>query len=122
MNLADLLRQSEEKKVYRQLEVELTDQTFDAPRSYGHATYRVVGGHAEWHTVRDAKKIYGFLNQENRWIFEYPGTKAGFCLAVVRLGGYSGMASRQLADILEPHRQRLMDIRGVPAEKSRQVT
>lgn len=93
-------------EIFRRMQEELKGKVFQLPRSYGHADYKVLGGHEEWHEVRDAIKFYGFLNDRGQWEFSY--SPDGFCLAAIRMGGYDGHPTITLKDMLEPYRQELL--------------
>lgn len=81
----------------------LLGREFDAPRRYGYARYLIVGGHREWHLHRGAQKIYAVHRPESgsRWAWEFDG-QHGFCLSVVRVGGYDGPPELpSLSDLLD---------------------
>jgi len=100
-NLMDhIIKAAELQRMFGEFnfEILLKDKEFQAPRSYGHAEYRIIGGHSEWKQVRDASKIYFFFRLDKT--FNFLGNQIKYdengipvrtvCLSVVRLGGYSG--------------------------------
>jgi len=102
----------QENLVYRQMELELVGKTFESPRGYGHATYEILGGHGAWKETQNAEKRYGYLNDKGEWVFDYNSGNC-FCLAVTKLGGYSGNPdpNKTLSVVLEAYRQKILELR-----------
>lgn len=106
MDIQEILKKRTTAQKYQEahmfVQENMIGKMFDAPRGYGHATYRVIGGHADWKTTRDAKKLYAYIDEETgEWKFQYRPS-ACLCIAVVREGGYNGPAKQVFQEVFEP--------------------
>ena len=100
----------EQTRMEFDFEEKLKGKEYQSPRSYGHARYRVVGGHAEWKEIRDAQKVYFLFRLDGTFAFlgneikyrEGDDPVMTVCLSVLRLGGYSGTSTLPtLRELLE---------------------
>ena len=69
---------------------ELTGKRFDLARGYGHSQYEILGDHSVWKTTRDATKIYFHFDNGHLVIDGSQVFRNTICLAIKKLGGFSG--------------------------------
>ena len=80
-----------QRRFYGEFLPTIIGREFSAPRSYGHAKYRILGGHGAWKEETETQKVY-FHYEGGEVVLT--GNQVHFqktlCVAVKRLGGYDG--------------------------------